>query len=147
MEGSLWPEGLLSDAYYFRNSMWDSDIEEYCQLRGKDPAKVEAILLRKGWNPDNYSPSMRSALFNYLDKWYTLSIKNLPEPATRKNPITYHHTTELPYGWKVETLSHGNQYKTLVSKGGQVVHCAVDLSIMNAESTHLNCVEDIYDQG
>lgn len=68
--------------------MWDNDIEQYCFDRNKDFDRVEDILIRGGWNPDLYQSHMIDDLYNYLDDWYTLSIKNLPKPATsrRRNP-------------------------------------------------------------
>jgi len=74
---------------------WDSDIDEYCKLRGREPQHVRTILKRKAWNKKLYQPSMKSELFEFLDKWYTLSIKKLPSPATnRKNPIKGHQAVD-----------------------------------------------------
>lgn len=67
---------------------WFSDIEEWSILNTRDPEIVENICIRKGWDPTKYSSSMKSALFDWLDQWYTLSIKKLSTPATslRRNP-------------------------------------------------------------
>jgi len=83
-------------------SMWEADIEDYSDSRNKDPEKVAGILQRKGWLPAEYDSSMKKSLFAWLDQWYTLSIKNLPAPATarKRNPSskTYRRVTNLPGG-------------------------------------------------
>lgn len=69
---------------------WQDDINLYAKRRKKDPKKIEKILINKGWEPVNYTTEMKNALFDFLDKWYTLSIKELPKPATqRTNPISF----------------------------------------------------------
>lgn len=126
--------------------MWHRDIQKYCESRNKEFDKVEGILVRKGWNPENYRASMRDSLFSYLDKWYTLSIKNLPEPATKRNPAqSYEHTTELPDGWEVRTNSSIDGFLTTVTQFGRLVYRTLDSSIIDAETTHVECIEDIYE--
>jgi hypothetical protein len=67
---------------------WDLDIEEWSQNNQRDAETVSGICVRKGWEPEKYLPSMKKQLFDWLDQWYTLSIKKLPPPATasRRNP-------------------------------------------------------------
>lgn len=66
---------------------WFEDIEEWASTNNRDPSKVEAICLRNGWIPEKYHSEMKDDLFDFLNQWYTLSIKKLPKPATyRKNP-------------------------------------------------------------
>jgi len=67
---------------------WIEDVTGWARLNGRDPKKVERILLRHGWNPQRYRAEMRTNLNHWLDQWYTLSIKTLPSPATarKKNP-------------------------------------------------------------
>ena len=126
--------------------MWEEDIQEYCHLRGREPDKVHGILLRKGWEPENYTSRMRDALFDFLDKWYTLSIKKLPVPATtrQKNPTTnYLHVTKLPGLLRVETKEVNNAFVTKVFEKNQIIFSAEDSSIITAVETHLNCIEDL----
>jgi hypothetical protein len=67
---------------------WDDDIQEWSKKSGRDPSRQKNILVNEGWDPKKYQPSMKAALFDYLDKWHTLSLKNMPSPATlRKNPF------------------------------------------------------------
>lgn len=77
--------------------MWDQHIEQYAARNDKDPSRVEGILIRGGWEPAQYHASMKSELFDYLDDWYTLSIKTLPTPATqnRRNPSPYFYEDDL----------------------------------------------------
>lgn len=67
---------------------WEQDIEEWSENNDRDPTKVEKICIRHGWRPEKYLPEMKSDLNYWLDQWYTLSIKTLPQPATnfRRNP-------------------------------------------------------------
>lgn len=133
-------------------SLWDKDIEEYAKSRKKDPYKVEGILQRDGWEAAKYSPSMKKALFEWLDQWYTLSIKNLPTPATatRRNPTTthkaYRRMTKLPGGWTVLTFLNNDAYQTQVLNRGQQ-YAKIDRSRQDADLTHAQLVERIlYDQ-
>jgi len=100
------------------SSHWKSHIEAWASENDRKPSKVEATLRRKGWNPNTYDESMRSDLYAFLDKWYTLSVKTLPEPATlRKNPIGFNKIVKeikaplkqfayavLSNGWRVDTF-------------------------------------------
>lgn len=67
---------------------WDSDIEDWAQRHQRSPETVSAICIRKGWEPDKYHSAMKRQLFDWLDLWYTLSVKKLPTPATslKRNP-------------------------------------------------------------
>lgn len=67
---------------------WLEDVEEWAKSNNRNPSKVEAICIRHGWNPEKYTSRMKDELFDWLDDWYTLSIKKLSKPATRyqKNP-------------------------------------------------------------
>lgn len=130
-------------------SMWDNDIDDYCRSRGKERQKVVGILTRKGWDSQNYHSSMKDNLFGWLDQWYTLSIKKLPEPATiRRNPTTeiYRRMTRLPGGWCVITSYVNGKYLTQVlNEGTQFVK--IDRSKTDADMTHTESVERIiYDQ-
>jgi len=74
---------------------WDADIANWADRNSRNPEKVEKICIRKGWDPNSYTPSMQKNLFEWLDAWYTLSVKTLPSPATsRKNPIYYRNPDE-----------------------------------------------------
>jgi len=67
---------------------WNDDIASWAQKNGRDPKKVDRIAKKGGWDTSKYLDTMKSALFDYLDKWYTLSVKDMPAPATqlRRNP-------------------------------------------------------------
>jgi hypothetical protein len=124
--------------------MWDKDIEDYCRSRKKERHIVIGILTRKGWNSQNYQPSMKTNLFDWLDQWYTLSIKNLPEPATKRNPSTqvYRRMTHLPGGWRIVTSYTNGEYLTQVRNNGpQFVK--IDRSKTEADITHTELVERI----
>jgi hypothetical protein len=126
-------------------SMWDRDIDDYCRSRKKERHKVIGILTRKGWNSQEYQSSMKNDLFNWLDQWYTLSIKNLPEPATtRRNPITqtYRRMTRLPGGWRITTSYVDNEYLTQVLNNG-LQFVRIDRSKTDADVTHTELVERI----
>ena len=49
---------------------------------------------------------MKKDLFEYLDKWHTLHIKNMPQPATskrRRNPSCFHDfISDHKYGFMCE---------------------------------------------
>lgn len=62
--------------------MWLGHIKEWSKLHNKNYKKVEKILLRGGWRPSKYTVEMRGPLFDYLNKWYKLSVKKLPKPFT-----------------------------------------------------------------
>ena len=99
-------------------SYWEDDIAAWAYRNDKEPHKVKGILAREGWDPDSYKASMKKKLHNFLDKWYTLSIKNLPEPATyRSNPININKIIKeikaplrrfayaiLSNGWRIDTF-------------------------------------------
>jgi hypothetical protein len=83
-------------------SEWEKDIKDWVRkwFKTNDPkqiARTRAIAEQK-WDPnydpsiqkdpDGYDSSMRKDLHHWLDNWYTLSVKDMPKPATlRKNPI------------------------------------------------------------
>lgn len=46
---------------------------------------VENILLNYGWEPDKYLPEFKQDLQNWLSRYYTLSTKIKPTPATSDN--------------------------------------------------------------
>lgn len=130
-------------------SMWDRDIIEYCQSREKEKRKVEGILIRKGWELQNYNSSMKDSLFEWLDQWYTLSIKNLPTPATsyRSNPTktsskAYRHMTRLPGGWLILTSYARGKFLTQVLRDGSQF-AKIDRSKSDADETHMRLVERI----
>lgn len=126
-------------------SDWDNDINEYCQSRDKDLSKVIGILTRKGWDPYNYRASMKTDLFNWLDQWYTLSVKNLPAPATKykRNPVEiYRRMTTLPGGYRILTTLKQNKYLTQVL-GGDQQFVKIDGSKIKADATHSELVERI----
>lgn len=126
-------------------SMWDKDIDDFCRSRKKERHKVIGILTRKGWNSQDYQSSMKNDLFNWLDQWYTLSVKNLPEPATtRCNPIaqTYRRMTRLPGGWRITTSYIDNEYLTQVLNDG-LQFVKIDRSKTDADVTHTELVERI----
>lgn len=97
---------------------WKTDIAEWAKKHDRDPAIVENILIKKGWKPAKYQPTMKSELFHYLNEWYTLSVKTLPTPATkgrRRNPIeVFNLETELASGWTIITESNkqGTKFRT-----------------------------------
>lgn len=68
---------------------WKSDIAEWAKTSGKGRPNVqENILLSGGWDPEKYTSSMKSKMFDYLSKWHTLELKTMPGAATekRRNP-------------------------------------------------------------
>jgi len=133
-------------------SEWDEDISNYCKSRSREPSKVEGILSREGWESTKYKASMKDALFAWLDQWYTLSIKNLPTPATsgsslRCNPSvssfeTYKRVTKLPDGQQVTTsmLSKG---KYLTKSNVWQQYAKIDGSQEDADITHIQFIEEI----
>lgn len=125
--------------------MWKEHIQVYSKSRNRDPAKVEAILLRKGWKPSLYREEMREQLFDFLDKWYTLSVKNLPAPATslRRNPGKgdYLLITRLPGGTVISFLDLRG-FVTNVVTGGHI-RTIIDPSQDKCHKTHLALVEDL----
>lgn len=130
-------------------SMWDKDIIEYCQSRQKEKRKVEGILTRKGWESQDYHSSMKDSLFEWLDQWYTLSVKKLPAPATsyQPNPTEappkiYRHMTRLPGGWLVLTSYARGKYLTQVLRSG-AQFAKIDRSKSDANETHMRLVERI----
>lgn len=79
---------------------WKSDIEEWIdswfekgQAAANQFKKTADIAIRGGWNPIKYHPGMKKQLHKWLTEWYTLSVKKLSTPATRRNPI------ERQYAW------------------------------------------------
>jgi len=68
---------------------WKQHVTSWASEKSKDPDIVEKILVKKGWDPDKYQESMEKDLRYYLDQWYILAVKALPEPATskRRNPV------------------------------------------------------------
>lgn len=67
---------------------WGQHVASWAAKNNKKPSIVKGILIRKGWDPEKYLPSMEKDLNYYLDQWYELSVKKLPTPATarRRNP-------------------------------------------------------------
>lgn len=124
--------------------MWNADIQEYSTSRGRDPKKVHSILLSKGWEPAKYQSSMKNALFDFLDQWYTLSIKTLPTPATlRRNPANcYRRYTKLDNGWKILTESKGNSYITRAKKGSDEFIVS-NKSQKEADNAHLSLIKEV----
>ena len=105
---------------------WKDDIASWAAKNGQEPETVGSIATGKGWEPNKYQPSMKRALFDYLDQWYTLSVKTLPAPATknakRRNPARSAHVqkfTKLSNGWKIWILQDKNSYthSTVASNG------------------------------
>jgi len=99
-------------------SGWKSHIAEWARSNDREPSKVEGILIREGWDPKDYDTSMRRDLYKFLDKWYTLSVKTLPKPATlRSNPLFLNKIIKeikaplkkfayavLSNGWRIDTF-------------------------------------------
>lgn len=97
---------------------WKDHIAAWANRNDKESCKAEGILVREGWDPDSYRASMKEELHTFLDKWYTLSVKNLPKPATyRSNPIHLNKIIKeikaplkrfayaiLSNGWRVDTF-------------------------------------------
>ena len=85
---------------------WDSDIKEWPSTHRRDVDRQKGILLDDGCDPNKYQPSMKKELFEYLDKWHTLHIKNMPQPATskrRRNPSCFHDfDRDHRYGFRCE---------------------------------------------
>jgi hypothetical protein len=101
---------------------WKSDIAAWAKRNNKDPERVSNIAMRKGWDPNRYTASMQKQLFDYLDKWYTLSVKVLPTPATalRRNPVDLSdpiEIVELQSGWTIWVIPEGDKYTTIASNG------------------------------
>jgi len=80
---------------------WDADVTKWAKNNRREPGKVKGLLVRSGWAPDQYVASMQQYLFYWLDQWYTLSVKNMPQPATtvRSNPIdsTHYVVITMPF--------------------------------------------------
>lgn len=104
---------------------WKSDIASWARQREKDPKIVEDIAVEKGWEPAKYQSSMKGSLHDFLTKWYTLSVKNLPEPATskRRNPIRQKQQkyTKLSNGWRIWTTKETDGYSTIASNGSRYI--------------------------
>ena len=97
---------------------WEDHIAAWANKNDREPSKVEGVLKNEGWDPDNYSASMKKELHTFLDMWYTLSIKSMPEPATyRSNPINLNKIIKeikaplkrfayaiLSNGWRIDTF-------------------------------------------
>ena len=101
---------------------WKNDIAEWAHKHQQEPSVMEKIAIKKGWDASKYKPSMKSELFDFLTKWYTLSVKTLPEPATsklRKNPTpdNIEKYTKLSNGWRIWTLENGQLFTTIASNG------------------------------
>jgi hypothetical protein len=129
---------------------WKEDIAFWANNNGREANKVEKIAINKGWEPKKYQTSMRPALLDYLDNWYTLSVKVLPEPATksvknRKNPFKKYSDddleakqhwdralranncqkyTKLSNGWRIWTLQDENTYRIIASDGNKYIEYA-----------------------
>jgi len=104
---------------------WSKDIAIWARKNNKDPETVAQIAIRKGWEPAKYLPSMAEQLFDYLDQWYTLSVKALPIPATqkRRNPVASSlrsvTVTELENGWTIWNMPVGKKYSIIASDGNR----------------------------
>jgi hypothetical protein len=101
---------------------WLEHIREWAKRHKRDPKKVEKILIREGWSRNKYKPSMKQKLFNYLDEWYTLSIKSLPKPATsyKRNPLSIYVVDDIfsPDGFARTVFSNGWIIDSRPSKKG-----------------------------
>lgn len=102
---------------------WKSDIAEWARKHQQEPSVMEGIALRKGWEPSKYKASMKSSLFDFLTKWYTLSVKTLPEPATAKRrnpaPSNVEKYTKLSNGWRIWTFDSGDELFTTIASDGK----------------------------
>jgi len=113
---------------------WKDDISSWASKNNQEPEIVEGNAKReikkgtkieKGWDPAKYdSSTMKAALFDYLNQWYTLSVKTMPIPATtalRKNPIQSktQKFTKLSNGWKIWTVQDQRSltHSTIASNG------------------------------
>ena len=52
---------------------WQEDIQEWSIQNNKRAEVQERVLVDKGWEPEKYTPEMKTALFDYLTKWNTLT--------------------------------------------------------------------------
>jgi hypothetical protein len=127
---------------------WKEDISSWANRNDREVDKVEKIAIREGWKPKNYRPSMKDALFDYLDKWYTLSIKILPEPATknRRNPsqikIQGSKFTKLSNGWKIWTIRDGETHSIIASNNNKYIEYANN-SLSNSLKIHHHLVKQL----
>lgn len=108
---------------------WKTDIAFWASKNSRETSEVEKIAINKGWEPAKYQDSMRDSLLDFLDKWYTLSVKTLPEPATktsnRRNPIEIagwaHKYTKLSNGWRIWTIQEGDGYSVIASDSNRYI--------------------------
>jgi hypothetical protein len=134
--------------------------KESKEVRPRDPHNiVKNILIRKGWEPEKYKPSMKSKLFEYLDEWYTLSVKKLPKPATsglRKNPLlikvlSHKHSrnsggkTVLSNGWEVFSKPSVNGFETIAynQRLNKETYPLLSPNVNNAFINHYEVVDDV----
>ena len=130
---------------------WKSIISDWSRKNDRDPSIVEGILLRNGWDPSKFDLSMKDQLIDYLDQWYTLSIKELPEPATknlRRNPYSnYNLISRLKSGWTVLTRSNssGTKFKTSANNKILGLQLPTKISRSRAEAflAHDDYAEDL----
>jgi len=127
---------------------WEEDISFWAKKNNQEFATAERIAKKgtkteKGWDPTKYdSSTMRAALFDYLNQWYTLSVKTLPIPATkRKNPIKSKTRTQkftkLSNGWKIWTVQDQRSYThaTIASNGRRHLEYG-DNTLLNSLQIH-----------
>lgn len=128
--------------------MWEKHTQEYAAKVGHDPSRVRGILDRGGWEADKYTPDMKPQLFNWLDQWYTLSNKNIPQPATkaRRNPdygsSFYRRFTRLPNGWTILTEKTAKSFVTRATNS-EVQHAKYNLDRIHADECHLEMVQKV----
>jgi hypothetical protein len=128
---------------------WKEDIAFWADRNGRKADKVEKIAINKGWEPKKYQSSMRAALIDYLDNWYTLSVKVLPEPATknvknRKNPLRTNGQkyTKLSNGWRIWTLQDDVTYSIIASDGNRYIEYANN-TLYDSSKIHQQLVEQL----
>ena len=104
---------------------WQEDIREWSTKNDKRAEVQERVLVDKGWDPTKYTPEMKSALFDYLDKWNTLSVKTLPAPATskRRNPTPSSLKKKFTqFGpWKIWSYPKNEGYVTTATNGTKIL--------------------------
>lgn len=140
---------------------WDEDISTWAHNNDLEPKTVGDIAIKdkkttdgkrieKGWEPSKYkSATMKDALFDYLSKWNTLSVKTLPTPATaslRKNPSTAQivkKLTKLSNGWKIWTVQKSNYtHQTIASNDDKYINYD-DNTLLTSLKTHQRLIEKL----
>ncbi len=128
---------------------WAEDISSWATKNNQESETVEGIAIDKGWESRKYKNSMRDTLFDFLDQWYNLSVKNLPIPATsdlKRNPIVVQPQvkkfTKLVNGWRVWTVQQNSNFSTFATDNYEDLEYE-DVTLISSMRTHHYLVEKL----